>query len=77
MLNVIKYAEKKGIEKGMERGMGKGMRKIVLMQLSSRISNLPEEYIRKIECLGEQKLEQIAKDMLIIEKIEDLEKYLQ
>ena len=69
MLNVIKFAEKKGIEKGIE--------KIVLMQLMQRIHNLSEGYIKRVEQLDEQKLEQIAKDIFIIEKVEDLERYLQ
>lgn len=64
-------------EKGMEKGMEKGISKIVLMQLKQRIHNLSEKYIKIIGQLDEQKLEQIAKDIFIIEKVEDLEKYIQ
>lgn len=61
---------------GMKKGMEKGMEKIVLLQLMQRITDLPDEYIKKIKKLNKEKLEQIAKDIFAIQKVEDLERYV-
>jgi hypothetical protein len=61
--------ERKGIEKGIE--------KITMLLLQQRIKDIPVDFKQKISKLEGAQLEKIALNIINIETLEDLAKYLQ
>lgn len=64
-----------GKEEGREEGREEGKSELIIKQLTKKFKSLPEGYDEKVKKLSGEKLEQIALDILEIEKLEDLNKY--
>ena len=72
MLNVIKFAEKKGLEEGIVRGT----QDTILRLLLAKFKDLPGEYEEKIREQDEQSLNIIATKILEMKRLEELKDYL-
>nr|WP_244262315.1 Rpn family recombination-promoting nuclease/putative transposase [Thermoanaerobacter wiegelii] len=80
----IKKSRKEGIKEGLRRGRkegkieGKieGILAVLIEQLKEKFTNVPSEYIEALKKLDDNTLLLVAKDILKIEKIDDLKKYL-
>ncbi|OFI06485.1 hypothetical protein CLOACE_09850 [Clostridium acetireducens DSM 10703] len=79
--------EERGIQKGMEKGIEKGIEKAreesrqkdvgrVLKLLNKKVGSLDDRYIEKIKKLDSDKLNKILEEILDIEGMEDVDKYL-
>ena len=62
---------------GMEKGMEKGIEKITMLLLQQRIKDIPLDFKQKISKLEGAQLEKFALNIINIENLEDLAKYLQ
>ncbi len=88
MLNVIKFAEKKGLEEGiaigieqgmeqgMERGMAQATQNLIIKLLLAKFKNLPDTYEEKVREQDEQSLNVIATKILEMKRLEELKDYL-
>ena len=67
----------KGIEKGMEKGKGQGKVELLMLLLKRKFKTFPNVYEIKLQDAKEDIVDRIAEDIFDIDKVEDLNKYLQ
>ncbi|EGD50586.1 hypothetical protein TheetDRAFT_2602 [Thermoanaerobacter ethanolicus JW 200] len=65
-----------GKMEGRMEGKIEGIRMVVFEQLKEKFTDIPAEYLEGIAKLDDKTLLQLAKDILKIEKLEELKKYI-
>ena len=66
----------KGLEKGIEKGVGKGIAETIIRQLCKKLGELPSEYKERILGQARPTLELIAENILAIETLSELDRFL-
>jgi flagellar biosynthesis/type III secretory pathway protein FliH len=65
-----------GKKEGKIEGKIEGIRMVLLEQLKEKFKDIPFEYINGLEKLDDKALLALARDILKIEKLDDLKKYI-
>jgi flagellar biosynthesis/type III secretory pathway protein FliH len=84
MIKIFKYAEEKGIEKGIEKGREEGrkegrkevLERMAIKLLIKKFNGLSKDYKKRLKKLDGEELEIIVDDIVDMEDITDLDKYL-
>lgn len=72
----FKKTRKEGRIEGKKEGKIEGIRMVLLEQLKEKFEDIPFEYINGLEKLDDKALLALARDILKIEKLDDLRKYI-
>lgn len=72
----LKKGKLEGLKIGKIEGKIEGIRMVVFEQLREKFRDIPIEYIEGIAKLDDKTLLQLAKDILKMEKLEELKKYI-
>lgn len=72
----FKKTRKEGKIEGKKEGKIEGIRMVLLEQLKEKFKDIPFEYINGLEKLDDKALLALARDILKIEKLDDLKKYI-
>ena len=75
-LKVLEFAEEKGMELGMELGMKKVEIKVIKRILTRKFGSLPHTLSQAIDTLDLATLEILITEILDMESIEDLRRYI-
>ena len=70
-----KMLYEKGVKEGEVVGEKKGKAELLIIQLTKKFINVPEEYCNKLNKLPDKTIELIGADIFEIEDIKDIEKY--
>ncbi|MBV4435744.1 DUF4351 domain-containing protein [Clostridium tyrobutyricum] len=73
--NIIREGRKAGIKAGIKEGIKAGKSELIIKILAKKFIKLPDSYVDRITDLSDETLDQIAVDILDMEKVEELERY--
>ncbi|WP_254903783.1 DUF4351 domain-containing protein [Clostridium tyrobutyricum] len=63
------------IREGRKAGIKAGKSELIIKILAKKFIKLPDSYVDRITDLSDETLDQIAVDILDMEKVEELERY--
>ena len=76
MTEIGKMIREEGIKEGKKEGKAEGKSEILIKQLIKKFKFVPDNYKEKIKKMSEENIDVIAIEIFDMDKIEDIEKYL-